>query len=94
MLKGGDERLPAVGISLGERGIDEARLGREVAVQGRLAHPGSARNGRDAGRPDAAFVEQAPGSVEQRGVDVRRGGAGDAIILPYRSVTETVRLAW
>jgi hypothetical protein len=93
VLKGGDERLPTVGVSLGERGIDEARLGHEVAIQGWLSHPGSARNGLDAGRADAAFVEQPPGSVEQRGVDLRGGGTWHATILPYRSVTKAVRLA-
>ena len=89
MLEGGDEQFSAVGVALGERGVYEARLGDEVAIQGRLAHAGSACNGLDAGRADTAFVEEPPGSVEQSGVDLRGGGTGhdNHITVPFGYTT-------
>ena len=88
-----EERLSAVGVALGQGGIDEAGLGREVPIQRRLAHPGRASHGLDAGRADAAFIEQAPGSLEQRGADLRGRCTCDEITIPNRSVTLLARLA-
>ena len=77
-LEGKDicECLSAVGVALGERGVDEAGLRCEVSIQRGLANSGGAGHGLDAGRADAAFVEQAPGCLQQCGADLRGGSAG------------------
>jgi hypothetical protein len=80
-----EERLSAVGVALGKGGIDEAGLGGEVPIQRRLAHPGRAGHCLDAGRADAAFIEQAPGGLQQGGADLRGGSTGHDI-----NVTEPI----
>jgi len=84
-LEGVEERWSAVGVALGEGGVDEAGLGREVPIQRRLAHAGRAGHGLNAGRADPTFIEQAPGRLEQRGADVRGGSTGHDI-----NVTEPI----